>query len=174
MATVYMLIRMLICLVFLIAINITDHKRYKIKNRDILITLLAGLVLGAISHTFGGSICGMLLPLVLFPLFAVKMLGAGDVKALCAIGAVVGFKMSAMTLILSFISGGIIALGFMLINKNFIARIKYLIQYLKKCFIMRKLEKYNFGGDGKSHFRFSYAITAGTVLAFVNYYFGFI
>ena len=164
------LIKMLICLVFLAVINITDIKGYKIKNRDIVIMIAAGLVLNLFSNSIRGSLLGMLLPLVLFPLFALKMLGAGDIKALCAIGSVVGIELSVMTVLLSFVSGGIMAIGFMAFNKNFIERIKYLYIYIKTCFVMRRVCKYEYGGGEKSYFRFSYAITAGTVLTFVNYY----
>ena len=152
------LIKMLICLVFLAVINTTDIKGYKIKNRDIVIMIAAGLVLNLFSNSIRESLLGMLLPLVLFPLFALKMLGAGDIKALCAIGSVVGIELRIM------------AIGFMAFNKNFIERIKYLYIYIKTCFVMRRVCKYEYGGGEKSYFRFSYAITAGTVLTFVNYY----
>lgn len=112
----------------------------------------------------------MLIPLVLFPLYALKMLGAGDIKALCSIGAVVGFKLSVMTMLLTFVSGGIIALGFMLFNKNFIERFKNLFNYFKMIFYTRHIEKYSYGGSEKSYFRFSFAITAGTIFAIVNNY----
>lgn len=165
-----MIIRILICAVFLILINITDIKGFKIKNKVVLPTIIIGLIYGLISSSFFDSIYGMLIPLVLFPLYALKMLGAGDVKALCAIGAVLGFKISVMTMLLTFVSGGIIALGFMLFNKNFVERFKNLFNYLKMSFFMKKIDKYNYGGSEKSYFRFSFAITAGTILAIVNHY----
>ena len=108
-----MVIKILICAVFLILINITDIKGFKIKNKVVLPTIIIGLIYGLISNSFLDSIYGLLIPLVLFPLYALKMLGAGDVKALCAIGSVLGFKLSVMTMLLTFVSGGVIALGFM-------------------------------------------------------------
>jgi len=75
-----------------------------------------------------------------------------------------------MTMLLTFVSGGVIALGFMLFNKNFIKRFKNLFNYLKMMFFMKKIEQYNYGGGEKSYFRFSFAITAGTILAIVNNY----
>lgn len=165
-----MTIKILICAVFLVMINITDIKGFKIKNKTVLPTIIIGLIYGLICNSFLDSLYGMLIPLVLFPLYALQMLGAGDVKALCAIGAVLGFKLSVMTMLLTFVSGGVIALGFMLFNRNFIERFKNLFHYLKMSFFMRKMDKYNYGGGEKSYFRFSYAITAGTALAIVNYY----
>lgn len=165
-----MIVKSIICAVFLVLINITDIKGFKIKNKVVLPTIIIGLIYGLICNSFLDSIYGMLIPLVLFPLYALKMLGAGDVKALCAVGAVLGFKLSVMTLLLTFVSGGVIAFGFMLFNKNFIKRFKNLFNYLKMSFFMRKMDKYNYGGSEKSYFRFSFAITAGTILAIVNYY----
>lgn len=165
-----MVYKILICVVFLSAINITDIKGFKIKNKIVLPTIIIGLICGIVQGSFLDSLYGMLIPLVLFPLYALKMLGAGDVKALCAIGTVLGFKLSVMTMLLTFISGGIIALGFMLFNKNFVERFQNLFNYLKMTFFMRKIYKYNYGGSEKSYFRFSFAITAGTILAIVNNY----
>ena len=165
-----MIVKSIICAVFLILINITDIKGFKIKNKVVLPTIIIGLIYGLICNSFLDSIYGLLIPLVLFPLYALKMLGAGDVKALCAIGSVLGFKLSVMTMLLTFVSGGVIALGFMLFNKNFVKRFKNLFNYLKMMFFMKKIERYNYGGGEKSYFRFSFAITAGTILAIVNNY----
>lgn len=165
-----MLTKMLILAGFLLAINITDFKEFKIKNKIVLPVVILGLILGFIHKTFFDSLLGLLFPLILFPLFALKMLGAGDIKALCAIGAVVGLKMSLLTVIFTFLCGGIIAVGFMVVNANFLSRIKYFWNYLKMCFATRTLQKYDFGGYNKSYFRFAYAITAGTIFTFVNEY----
>ena len=165
-----MIVKIIICAVFLILINITDIKGFKIKNIVVLPTIIIGLIYGIICNSFLDSMYGMLIPLVLFPLYALKMLGAGDIKALCAIGTVLGFKLSVMTMLLTFVSGGVIALGFMLFNKNFTERFKNLFNYLKFSFFMRKMDKYNYGGSEKSYFRFSFAITTGTILTIVNYY----
>lgn len=165
-----MIFKIIICTVFLIAINITDIKGFKIKNKVVLPTIIAGLIYGVICNSFLDSLLGMLIPLVLFPLYALKMLGAGDVKALCAIGAVLGFKLSIMTMLFTFVSGGVIAIVFMLFHRNFIKRMKYLLNYLKMCILLQKISSYNYGGEEKSYFRFSFAITVGTILTVVNQY----
>lgn len=163
-----MWLKYIICSVFLVAINYCDIKYYKIKNSLVLPLIVIGFIFGIINGNILDCVYGMLIPLVLFPLYALRMLGAGDVKALCALGAVFGFNMSIQIMIFTMISGGIIALIFMLCNKNFIERFKYLFKYLKMCFLTRKLLKYDFGGEEKSYFRFSYAIITGTVLAVIN------
>ena len=163
-------LKLFVVVAFLVAINITDIKGYKIKNNVVLPTIIIGFICAMINNSFLDSLYGMMIPLVLFPLYAFKMLGAGDVKALCAIGSVLGFKLSVETMLLTFVAGGIIALLFMICNRNFVDRFKYLFNYLKTCFLMKKIGKYNFGDNNKSYFRFSYAITLGTILAIVNNY----
>ncbi len=160
-------VKLLVLAVFLTLINITDIKGFKIKNKIVFPTVLLGLVLGLISSSFLDSLYGMLIPLVLFPLYAFRMLGAGDVKALCAIGAVVGFDMSVKIMLITFVAGGVIALAFMIANRNFVQRFKNLFRYLKMCFVTKKPLAYDFGGGTKSYFRFSYAITAGVILSHV-------
>lgn len=169
-----MIIKIITCGIFLAAINATDIKGYKIKNKFVLPMVIVGLIIGLISKTFSDSIYGMLIPLVLFPLYAVKMLGAGDIKAMCAIGAAVGLHKSIETMIFTFLCGGVIAVVFMSVNKNGKERFKNLFCWFKSCFYIRKPVSYNFGGTGKNYFRFSYAITLGFVCMIINNYCNFI
>lgn len=160
-----------ICLLFTVIINITDFKSYKIKNICVVPMLAIGLLLGWINQELRSSIYGMLIPLVLFPFFALRMLGAGDIKALCAMGAVLGFGLSIRLMVFSFVAGGIIALCFMLLNKNVAERFKYFFKYIKLCIMTKKVHKYDYGGGAKSYFRFAYAIAGGYILTVLNYIF---
>ena len=68
-----------------------DLRSGKVPNLWILLTLLGGIVLRFISKEGFRSqtAAGILLPLVLlFPLFYLQMLGAGDIKLFCALGSV--------------------------------------------------------------------------------------
>lgn len=157
--------------IFAVAINISDIKSFKIKNKSVLIMLIVGLVLNIIDGNIKGALFGMIIPLVLFPLYALRMLGAGDVKALCAIGAAIGFRESGFNIIFTFIAGGIIALAIMIINKTGRARLKNLWLYLKMCILTGRPQSYDFGGGEKAYFRFSFAIMGGFILTVLNHYF---
>jgi prepilin peptidase CpaA len=162
-------------LVFLGISNVTDLRERKIKNKAVLCFLIVGFALNLFCGGFAGLVnafAGASIPLALFPLFALRMLGAGDVKALCAVGSIVGFYMSVLTILFSIVAGGVIALGFMLFWKNGIERIRYLFAYIKTCFLMMKLLPYGDYSNPKSHFRFSFGITAGFLIAAVNQYMG--
>lgn len=169
-----MLFEIVVCIIFLVCTNYTDFVGYKIKNKIILPIIIIGLVWGMYQGEVSNCLFGMIIPLVLFPLYALKMLGAGDVKALCAIGAVVGFEKSIEILIFTFIGGGILALVIMIVNKNGKQRFKNLFNWFRNCFYTRKMESYNFGNNKKSYFRFSYAITIGFVFMVANDYFNII
>lgn len=154
--------------IFAAVITVSDFKTYKIKNKCVLVALAVGLILGIVSGNIGSSLGGMVLPLVLFPLYALRMLGAGDVKALCAIGAILGFHDSVRNLLFTFLAGGAIGIAFLVINKNGLSRFRHLWNYLRSCFLVCKIEKYDFGGGEKSYFRFAYAIVGGLILTALN------
>ena len=78
---------------FALAAVVQDIKQRKIKNATVLMCLAAGIIFSLVPQgpcTLKNSLIGAAIPLVLFPFFALKMLGAGDIKAFCALGAVFG------------------------------------------------------------------------------------
>jgi prepilin peptidase CpaA len=163
-------VKLALTLVFITVTLITDYKEYKIKNTHVMIFLATGLALNGLTAGLPGlldSLYGLLIPLTLILLFAVRMLGAGDIKALCAIGSMVGRAMSIYTMLLSIVAGGVIALGFMIFRKNALQRFRQFGAYLKQCFYMRKLLPYDQFTDEKSGFRFSLGILGGFILAVV-------
>jgi prepilin peptidase CpaA len=151
----------------------SDIKSFKIKN---LITYPA-LVLGIFANTylygsrgFKDAIIGALIPLiVLFIFFALRMLGAGDVKLFSAIGAVMGWRFNVFCIAYSFVFGGFISLIILLSRKNAKQRFIHLFNYLKTTFLLMKIEKYqDFCNDKNGLFRFSYAVLGGTLMALID------
>lgn len=107
------------------------------------------------------SVAGAAIPLALLPLFVLKMLGAGDIKAFCALGAVFGPAEIIKIIIISVLCGGVIALGCMIARKNGAERLKYFWNYIKIGFLSRRFGKYVNGEQKDAVFRFAYAIAAG-------------
>ncbi len=113
---------------FLVAAVWQDVRTRRIPNRLVLVGTLAGLVLNgalplALSQTVarpGGlgwlaSFEGMALGLVLLlPLYALKTLGAGDVKLLAMVGAFVGPHAVLGVLVATLVAGGVLAVAFAL------------------------------------------------------------
>lgn len=160
-----------IALVFIILATISDYKSFKIKNKLVLTFLVIGFAFNGITAGTTGvldSLYGALFPLVLFPLFAVRMLGAGDVKAFCAIGSILGLTQSIHVVIFSFIGGGVIAIFFMIFRQNALSRFKSFCTYIKMCFYSKKLLSYDQFTNSKGKFRFAYGILAGYLIMLTN------
>ena len=149
---------------------ISDIRIFKIKNIIIIVFTAAGLatnfITGGLPALTGSALAAVLPIPLLFVLYLPKMLGAGDIKLFCAIGAIGGAGFVLYAMAYSFIAGGFIAAGIMLVNKSFRQRGKYLVEYLKTCFLTRSLPPYtDFGNksDG-AKFRFSCAAACGVFI----------
>lgn len=80
--------------------------------------------------------------LVLFPLYMIGVLGAGDIKLLAAVGSFFTVLDMAKCLILSFIIGAVFSLLKMLAEKNFLQRMQYLMSYFYEVFKYGKWKLY--------------------------------
>ncbi len=150
---------------------VCDIKAYKIFNAVVFPFIIIGLITNFVFYGFEGilfSLKGLFLPIgFLFILFALRMLGAGDIKLLGAVGAIMGPEFAFYASCYSFVCGGVISIIIMMHRKNGKQRIKYLFCYLKECFLTFTIRPYidlGMKNDG-SVFRFSYAIFMGTLLA---------
>ena len=84
-----MQLQLLLCFLFCLAANWTDHCTLRIPNKIILWSAAAGLVVQIFLYGWTGVLqwAGGLLPaFVLLPFFALRMLGAGDIKLLSTLG----------------------------------------------------------------------------------------
>lgn len=165
-----MLIKIVEISLLLITAVYLDIKTRKIRNYITYTAVIAGLVTNLILSGLVGlmdSMAGIIVPiLVLFVLYIPRFLGAGDLKLFGAIGSIMGMKFALCSLACSFIAGGVMAIILIGIRKNGFQRFKYLFNYLKSCLLTLKPEKYQEFDRNDGLFRFSYAILAGTLIAF--------
>ncbi|NLG03857.1 MAG: hypothetical protein GX567_08545 [Clostridia bacterium] len=81
-------------LVYVSAAVIMDLQSYKVSNRLIIAGLLTGCILQMMKGGWSGLVfcmSGVLLPLIiLWPVFLLHILGAGDVKLFSVIGSMMG------------------------------------------------------------------------------------
>jgi len=164
---VILVIKYALLVMLLLMSLISDVKTRKIKNLIVFPFMLMGILIGLCETGAMGalnSICGIILPiLILFPLFVLQMLGAGDIKCFSAIGAIMGAGFVAESIIYSFIAGGVIAFIIMSINRNALERIKHLLNFIKTCILTLSITQYDDLRRSKGAFRFTYAIAAGIV-----------
>lgn len=158
-------------MLLLVLAVINDTISFRIDNKIILFFIVTGLVTGLARgglKGFTGSAAGAVIPMiVLFLLYALKMLGAGDIKLMCAIGAIGGTGIVLPVMAYSFLVGGFIALIFIMLRRNAGVRAMYMFNYLKSCFLCHSILPYSDFEDKNngSMFRFSYAIACGTAIA---------
>lgn len=130
-----------ICLVFLLLLALRqDLKSYKISNSIILIGYLVSLLFflqeykWTSMHKWAGSI---IIPiLILFPLYFIKALGAGDIKLFSVIGSFFGTSFVIHFMALSFVIGGILSAVQLIRYKNLKIRLLFFLSYIRKLYSM--------------------------------------
>lgn len=156
----------------------TDLREQKIKNKYSLPLAMIGLITNLLTGEIGwtGSILGMILPFVVFfPFFYLRMFRAGDIKAMMAIGAIMGYRFVGNAIFYIFAIGLIAALIKMMIYGNAKERFRNLGNYFLMFFRSFRLAPYEETGnyDKSIHFPFSVAIAIGSVINLIVQYQGF-
>lgn len=108
----------------LIAAAVIDYRTYRIPNWLTVTGLLVGLGLSAavaarpasgFLWALAGAATGLAL---LLPLYAMRMLGAGDVKLMAMVGAFLGLPETLPALLCVFLAGGLAALAFVVVHRS--------------------------------------------------------
>jgi len=165
MTVKYILLVMLLSLAVLF-----DLRTYLIPNKLVAAGLIAGLlvnlILGGINSLLSSLAAAVIPAVVLIVLFALRMLGAGDIKLFCSIGAIMGIQFVLSSMAFSFIAGGALAVAIMILRGNARLRFKKIGKYLKTCLYTGRFMPYtdfkNKMDGGKFHF--SIAIAAGCLI----------
>lgn len=125
-----------LCLILLLSLALKqDLKSYKIPNATILVGYLLSLLFFLQDYEWTGLykwVGSMTLPiLILFPLFVIKALGAGDIKLFSVIGGFFGITYVINLIAIAFVIGGILSLAKLIINRNFKHRFIHFLTYSK-------------------------------------------
>lgn len=161
-------------LALLLAISLyTDLKERKIKNKYVMPMLLLGVVTNLFVGSWQDSLLGILLPfIVFFPFFYLQMFRAGDIKAMMAIGAIMGYRFVGNAIFYIFAVGLIVALAKMIKHRNAKERFGNVARYFKMLFHTFKIVPYEEAAsqDNTAHFPFSIAIVAGCIINLIAEY----
>lgn len=125
----------------------TEHR---IPNWWILTALLCGLGLatlaaaeGRIGLAAGGYLLRVLICVMgLFPLFFLRMFGAGDIKLMAVITGYLGIRGGAAAITYGCFVGAILALVKLLVRKNVHQRLIYLFVYFRRLFQTKEIVPY--------------------------------
>lgn len=128
-----MCISILLFMVLVVA-AVTDVYFDKVYNEWILFAILTGLSYAV----WKGGTSGLILALIsmsvpiclLYPLFMIGCLGAGDIKLLAAVGCFLPIKETVACLMMSFLTGAFFSLLKMIAEKNFLSRMSYFLSYV--------------------------------------------
>lgn len=167
-----MLAKMLLIMTLMTIAVIMDMRCFKVKNSLCAVFCLIGILYNVLAGGFyniHAYLLGIITPfIILFPLYALNMLGAGDIKLLCAAGALVGINDILFSVAYSFIIGLVISLYIMAVRRNLRSRLKKVYTYFNTCFLLISIvpyEKANSESDGRMHFTIPIAI--GTIAAVI-------
>ena len=157
-----------------VAAAVMDISTGKVYNWWICILWSAGMMYHII---FGGwtgvgeFLAGSTIPiLILFPLFHFRMLGPGDIKMFSALGGVMGAGSVLVCIAVSFLCGGILSIGILLMCGNLIPRLRYFTEYIHNFINNKKTVPYYTTGPRMENFHFTVAILMGTVIYAGGFY----
>jgi prepilin peptidase CpaA len=101
-----------------------DQKTRKIPNALVLVGLITAFLLNTSSSGMVGfkqSLTGALIGLLLLPFFALRLLGAGDVKLMAAVGAFLGATGALYALLFTMMAGGLLAVAVLLFQGRLVS-----------------------------------------------------
>lgn len=135
-----------ILLLVLAVVAAMDFLFDRISNWWILLLLVTGLSFAAWKgglHGFVEALVSAAVPaLILYPLFMIGGLGAGDVKLLAVVGGFLPVRKAVFCLAVSFLIGAVFSLLKMAAERSFAERMGYLMSYLCGVFKSGKWELY--------------------------------
>lgn len=156
---------------FTVAIS-TDFLYQKIPNWLILITGVGGIVGNSVFDQVSGmlfSISGLFTGLMCFlPLYVFGRMGAGDVKLLAAVGAVVGPGTVLTAALMTILAGGLLALAYITVRGGLPA----LLRRYSSMFVLLTAQQPQYippapGEAAGLRFPYALAIACGTALAII-------
>lgn len=149
-----------------------DFCRGKIPNALIVCGGVAAFViqlyLGGIAGLFRAAL-GMLLPcLVLYGLFCIGAMGAGDVKLFGMIGAFLGTSGTILCIVIAFLVGAVFSLIKMCYNGNYMVRMQCLAKYVQEVIQSGRWKLYDSGAGMKNRIHFSLPILISVIVMYIG------
>lgn len=123
-----------------------DLKFYRIRNP----VIAAGWFYGVLNSLFQSGLIGIvrwgiasMFPIVLlFFLFLIKGLGAGDIKLFSVISGILGIRFIIQLIIASFLMGAVFSVFRMIQFRIFLYRLNVLFQYIHIAITEKKIRRY--------------------------------
>ncbi|MCQ4086758.1 prepilin peptidase [Saccharibacillus sp. JS10] len=162
------------CGFFLAIAFMTDIRTQKIPNLLNLAFVCSGLIYQGIVHGWDGLLFaakgGAIGFVVLFVLYVLGAVGAGDVKLFAGIGAWTGTLFAAQTLLYSILFAGAIGLGILIFRREGMVRIKRIFSSIFRVLMLRSFAP--LASDRVNHltFPFMWAVLPGALAGYFYMY----
>ncbi|SFI99568.1 prepilin peptidase CpaA [Paenibacillus sp. UNC496MF] len=159
----------ILALLFVAAAFVCDIRKMTIPNRLNAVFFAAGAVYHVAAGGWNGGLQALLgaaaglVPLLL--LYALKGIGAGDVKFFAALGAVVGPAAVLQVLMYAILYGGLLGLAFLLLKRTFARRLLGVAVSVIAADSRLAAWETNIAGSGGLRFPFMIAVLPGAVTA---------
>lgn len=163
-----------VALAVALAAAVTDVQQHRISNKLTYPAFGIGLLLRSYFYGWHGLLSGLggflLAGGIVFIFYAVRAMGAGDLKLLAALGAVVGTQDVITILLATAIAGGVVALIYIAIRGRLGKTLRNLGSLLKFHFLAGWQAHPELNLDNPEALRMPYgiAIAAGTLYTFVS------
>ncbi len=158
------------CGLFLLAAFVTDVRSRKIPNRLNLLFIASGLLYQGAAGGWEGLLFalkgGAIGFAVLFVLYILGAVGAGDVKLFAGIGAWTGILFTAQTLLYSILFAGAIGLGILCWRRESLKRMKNVFRSLTAAFFLRSVEPIAAERARHLTFPFMWAVVPGAIVGY--------
>lgn len=140
---------LIVLVLLLLFAAVWDFYKGKIPN----VLIIIGCCYGMIRLLYYGNILkhipGIIFPLViLFPLYKIGVMGAGDLKLLSVLGFYFPFLELIFCIFMAFLLGAFHSLFALIRYENFYERMTYLFSYLKECFCLGRFRYYYLDSGG--------------------------
>lgn len=153
---------------------LTDIREKKIKNRWILagfIGFVVSMLMGWNRAVIIESVSLMcLFAIILFPLYCLRMLGAGDVKLLCMSALYISIHTLWIFLLATALTAGIGSLVKLIFYGNLGKRMKFFYQYAKGVYLSKTVEEYGIPKEKQEVIGLGVPVFLGGVSWFVLVY----
>lgn len=163
-----MSITCIFCICFSIAVMIMDLKWEKVSNYLIFFGWAFSLFLcisGSGQNTITECLLGSFIPLfILFPLFFCRMLGTGDIKVFMVLGSALGGKTILFCIVLSFLTGAVIAVPVLFFRCNTKERFVYFFTYLNHVLVTKTFPPYLAPGKNPENIHFTVPVFCSVLL----------
>lgn len=174
-------------LVLIMVSGFCDLKERKIPNKITFSGILIGILINLLTGGWSGllqAVLGLFAGLAIFFIpFAMSGMGAGDVKLMGAIGALMGWQFSLMTAVYSALVGGVMVLGYLLfkgtlrdtLKKMIFSLFTNLLNFVNRLgyneYTYRAQEKFQKNGYTyqKVYIPYGVAIAGGALLVLIAY-----